>query len=92
MLTASREAKIHTSWHKPNAANVDMLKVFTDNVFQNGDFIAQLQIFVAPLILSGRINSLAQTLLKMTAPGVPARTWDRPRRCAIGMRVCRKFG
>jgi (1->4)-alpha-D-glucan 1-alpha-D-glucosylmutase len=30
-----------------------------------------LEDFVAPLVEPGRVNSLAQTLLKLTAPGVP---------------------
>ena len=34
-------------------------------------FIASLERFIEPLILPGRINSLAQTLIKMVAPGVP---------------------
>ena len=45
------------------------------------DFIADLAAFVAPLVEPGRINSLAQTLLKLTAPGVPdiyqgSELWD----------------
>ena len=34
-------------------------------------FTADLAAFVAPLVAAGRINSLAQTLLKLTSPGVP---------------------
>ena len=40
-------------------------------VFETPEFIASLERFVEPLILPGRINSLAQTLIKMVAPGVP---------------------
>ncbi len=40
-------------------------------MFQTPEFIASLEAFIAPLILPGRINSLAQTLIKMMAPGVP---------------------
>lgn len=40
-------------------------------MFQNAEFVASLERFVAPLIRPGRINSLAQTLLKLIAPGVP---------------------
>jgi (1->4)-alpha-D-glucan 1-alpha-D-glucosylmutase len=35
------------------------------------DFTVDVEAFVSPLISAGRINSLAQTLLKLTAPGVP---------------------
>jgi (1->4)-alpha-D-glucan 1-alpha-D-glucosylmutase len=71
MLKACREAKINTSWHEPNAAYEESIRRFVDGVFQTPEFIASLERFVDPLILPGRINSLAQTLIKMVAPGVP---------------------
>jgi (1->4)-alpha-D-glucan 1-alpha-D-glucosylmutase len=71
MLKACREAKIRTSWQEPNTGYEENIRGFVDGVFQTPDFIASLEAFVAPLILPGRINSLAQTLIKMTAPGVP---------------------
>jgi (1->4)-alpha-D-glucan 1-alpha-D-glucosylmutase len=71
MLKACREAKINTSWHEPNNAYEESLRGFVDGVFQSPEFIAGLEHFVDPLILPGRINGLAQTLIKMVAPGVP---------------------
>jgi (1->4)-alpha-D-glucan 1-alpha-D-glucosylmutase len=71
MLKACREAKINTSWHEPNAAYEESIRRFVYGVFQTPEFIASLERFVDPLILPGRINSLAQTLIKMVAPGVP---------------------
>jgi (1->4)-alpha-D-glucan 1-alpha-D-glucosylmutase len=71
MLKACREAKISTSWHEPNLAYEETIHGFVDGVLQNAEFIAGLERFVAPLILPGRINSLAQTLIKMIVPGVP---------------------
>jgi (1->4)-alpha-D-glucan 1-alpha-D-glucosylmutase len=71
MLKACREAKINTSWHEPNNAYEESIRGFVDGVFQSPEFIAGLELFVDPLILPGRINSLAQTLIKMVAPGVP---------------------
>jgi (1->4)-alpha-D-glucan 1-alpha-D-glucosylmutase len=71
MLKACREAKIRTSWHEPNTGYEENIRGFVDGVFQTPGFIASLEAFVEPLILPGRINSLAQTLIKMTAPGVP---------------------
>ena len=81
MLKALREAKITTSWHKPNPANEEKMQIFTENVFGNQEFIASLESFVTPLVRQGQINSLAQTLIKMIAPGVPdfyqgAESWD----------------
>jgi (1->4)-alpha-D-glucan 1-alpha-D-glucosylmutase len=71
MLKACREAKINTSWHEPNNAYEESIRGFVDGVFRTPEFIASLERFVDPLILPGRINSLAQTLIKMVAPGVP---------------------
>jgi (1->4)-alpha-D-glucan 1-alpha-D-glucosylmutase len=71
MQKACREAKINTSWQEPNAAYEESLRGFVDGVLQMPEFIAMLERFVEPLILPGRINSLAQTLIKMVAPGVP---------------------
>ena len=47
------------------------IRAFVDGVFQAPEFIASLERFVDPLVLPGRINSLAQTLIKIVAPGVP---------------------
>jgi (1->4)-alpha-D-glucan 1-alpha-D-glucosylmutase len=71
MLKACREAKIKTSWHEPNFAYEESIRSFVDGVLQKPDFIASLERFIDPLILPGRINSLAQTLIKMVVPGVP---------------------
>lgn len=71
MLKACREAKISTSWHEPNVSFEEKIRGFVGGVFESQDFIARLERFVEPLILPGRINSLAQTLIKLLAPGVP---------------------
>jgi (1->4)-alpha-D-glucan 1-alpha-D-glucosylmutase len=71
MLKACREAKINTSWYEPNNAYEESIRGFVDGVFQTPDFMASLQRFIDPLILPGRINSVAQTLIKLVAPGVP---------------------
>jgi (1->4)-alpha-D-glucan 1-alpha-D-glucosylmutase len=71
MLKASREAKLRTSWHQPNAGYEANIQGFVDGIFDNTQFLASLEAFVQPLVLPGRINSLAQTLIKMVVPGVP---------------------
>ncbi|MEO7208749.1 MAG: malto-oligosyltrehalose synthase [Steroidobacteraceae bacterium] len=71
MLKACREAKISTSWHEPNVSFEEKIRGFVGGVFESPDFIASLERFVEPLVLPGRINSLAQTLIKLVAPGVP---------------------
>ena len=71
MLKACREAKIRTSWHEPNMSYEENIRGFVDGVFEYAGFIDSLEAFIAPLILPGRINRLAQTLIKLVAPGVP---------------------
>jgi (1->4)-alpha-D-glucan 1-alpha-D-glucosylmutase len=71
MLKACREAKINTSWHEPNNGYEEKIRGFVGGVYDTPEFMASLQSFIEPLILPGRINSLAQTLIKMVAPGVP---------------------
>jgi (1->4)-alpha-D-glucan 1-alpha-D-glucosylmutase len=71
MLKACREAKIRTSWHEPNTGYEENIRGFVDGVYDTPAFIASLESFIEPLILPGRINSLAQTLIKMIVSGVP---------------------
>jgi (1->4)-alpha-D-glucan 1-alpha-D-glucosylmutase len=71
MLKACREAKLRTSWQEPNVGYEQNIKGFVDRVLQNEEFLKSLVEFVAPLVLPGRINSLAQTLIKLVVPGVP---------------------
>ncbi len=71
MLKACREAKIRTSWHEPNTGYEENIRGFVDGVFQTPEFISSLEMFIQPLILPGRINSLSQALIKMIVSGVP---------------------
>lgn len=81
MLKAMREAKLQTSWVANNKAFEDGLARFIDMVLSNDAFVASLSGFVESIAYAGRINSLTQTLLKHTSPGVPdlyqgAELWD----------------
>lgn len=78
---ASREAKTYTSWTEPNAAYDSTLQEWTKAVCEDRTFCADLQDFVYPLIEPGRITALSQTLIKLTAPGIPdtyqgTEVWD----------------
>ncbi len=81
MEKATREAKQQTSWTQPNQEFEDALKSFIERILQSKDFIAELEGFVGRVIASGQTNSLAQTLIKCTAPGIPdtyqgSELWD----------------
>jgi len=71
MEKASREAKVHTSWTSPHADYDEALRTFVLACFEDRAFMEDVRGFVEPLVAPGRINSLAQTLIKLTAPGVP---------------------
>jgi (1->4)-alpha-D-glucan 1-alpha-D-glucosylmutase len=71
MEKAAREAKTHTSWTDPDPEYESRLTEFVTSALADRAFVADLERFVAPLIEPGRINSLAQTLIKLTAPGIP---------------------
>ena len=71
MEKAIREAKEHTFWTKPNKDYEKAIHNFIQSVMADKEFLADVESFVAPLILPGRVNGLAQTLIKLTAPGIP---------------------
>ncbi|HOO46487.1 MAG TPA: malto-oligosyltrehalose synthase, partial [Deltaproteobacteria bacterium] len=71
MEKAVREAKINTSWIMQNQDYERGLEGFIKAVLKDESFRAQIEGFVAEILAPGRINSLAQTLMKLTAPGVP---------------------
>jgi (1->4)-alpha-D-glucan 1-alpha-D-glucosylmutase len=71
MEKAVREAKQQTSWTQQNKQFEDALRSFTDRLFELPEFLSAIEDFVKLVLAAGRINSLAQTLLKCTAPGVP---------------------
>jgi len=71
MLKAVREAKQQTSWVANNKEFEEALRLFIELTLNYAPFLRELQQFVARVQDAGRVNSLAQTLLKHTAPGVP---------------------
>lgn len=78
MEKSTREAKVHTSWIHPNEAYDDALTGFIEKLldFEAGaeeahPFRADFEAFQSGIALDGMINALSQTLVKLTAPGVP---------------------
>lgn len=69
---ALREAKLRTSWATPNDEYERLAATFLSRVFElDGPFIPIIYPFVERIAPSGAVNSLVQTMLKMTVPGVP---------------------
>jgi (1->4)-alpha-D-glucan 1-alpha-D-glucosylmutase len=68
---AIREAKIHTSWTNPDREYEEAVMVFLARLYEAPEFQEELEVFSRQLVEPGRINSLAQQLVQLTAPGVP---------------------
>ena len=71
MEKASCEAKQHTDWSHRNPQYDRALKDYVTAALADNDFTRDLETFVASLTEAAHVNALAQTLLKLTAPGVP---------------------
>jgi (1->4)-alpha-D-glucan 1-alpha-D-glucosylmutase len=81
MQKAMREAKLHTSWVANNQEFEDAVNDYIDSALGDGGFVAEMEAFVEKILHAGRVNSLAQTLMKHTAPGLPdlyqgSELWD----------------
>lgn len=71
---ALREAKLQSSWSAPNEAYENAAQTFTQRLLtgDEGELLrAALSKTVNSIAAAGALNSLAQTLLRMTVPGVP---------------------
>ncbi len=71
---ALREAKQLSSWGTPNLAYEEACLAFLQKLLDpeiSPQFLDELANFAHVLAPAGLLNSLAQTLLKLTAPGVP---------------------
>ena len=74
IIKALREAKVNTSWINPNADYEDSVTSFIDTILTisaDNKFLEEFEPFQKTLSYFGMLNSLAQTLLKITCPGVP---------------------
>jgi len=74
MTKAIREAKVHTSWINPNAAYEEAMTQFIRallNPSARNPFLTDFLPLVQRVSYFGLCNSLSQTLLKHTVPGVP---------------------
>jgi (1->4)-alpha-D-glucan 1-alpha-D-glucosylmutase len=84
MIKAIREAMVHTKWTVPNIAHEEAVTRFVKAILQpceqNG-FLRDFLEFMPRIAFYGALNSLSQTLIKITFPGIPdfyqgAELWD----------------
>jgi (1->4)-alpha-D-glucan 1-alpha-D-glucosylmutase len=72
LVKALREAKQRTAWDNPNESFERDCKGYLAWLFDpSHGFLAQAEAFVARIAPIGIRNSLAQTLLRLSVPGVP---------------------
>lgn len=84
MLKSMREARVHTSWAFPNAHYEDAMSALIDlglTGSRANAFMAAFLPFARQVAQCGVHNSLIQTAIKLTAPGVPdlytgSELWD----------------
>ncbi len=81
LLKVLREAKVHTFWSDPDKQYEEDVADFVKNILENKTFRASFDLFKNKVAFYGVINSLGQSLLKVTAPGIPdiyqgSELWD----------------
>lgn len=83
IIKATREAMVNTRWTRPNQPHEEALQSFVSNILakDNAEFLADFRQFQKKIAYFGMIDGLSQTLLKITAPGVPdfyqgSELWD----------------
>ncbi|WP_322092767.1 malto-oligosyltrehalose synthase [Paraburkholderia bannensis] len=73
-LKALREAKLRTSWIAPDENYESECQAFLFDILSpqaREGFLNEVATFVARISLAGALNTLLQTVLRMTSPGVP---------------------
>lgn len=84
MLKSAREARVFTGWIQPDETYEKSLISFIEAILddsEGNEFWEDFTPFQRDIAFYGALNSLGQTLLKITSPGVPdfyqgMETWD----------------
>jgi (1->4)-alpha-D-glucan 1-alpha-D-glucosylmutase len=81
LAKATKEAKRHTSWTDPVPDYDAAVEAFVRAVLGDEAVLAELGAFADLVVGPGRVNSLGQKLVTLTAPGVPdlyqgSELWD----------------
>jgi len=82
MIKALKEAKVNSSWIQPQEDWEEGVRQFVEKILQRGNrFVESLKSMAEQVAQLGMVNSLSQTVLKCTVPGVPdfyqgSETWD----------------
>jgi (1->4)-alpha-D-glucan 1-alpha-D-glucosylmutase len=72
IIKAEREAKVYSTWHKPDEEHERAIIDFANAILEPGSRFREHFLTVQKRIaLFGALNSLSQMLIKITAPGIP---------------------
>lgn len=71
LTKALREAKVHTTWAAPDEEHEAAVTRFATALLTHEAFLADFLPLAGRVASAGRRSALAQTLLKLTVPGVP---------------------
>lgn len=74
VVKSLREAKVHSSWIDTNEEYESRVLEFVERILdprQSQQFLDDFKVFHDTAAFHGALSSLSQTLLKMTAPGIP---------------------
>jgi (1->4)-alpha-D-glucan 1-alpha-D-glucosylmutase len=71
MNKAVNESKVHTSWLNPNENYNAAVETFVQHTLNDREFMDDFMQLQQRVTFYGRLNAISQTLLKLTAPGVP---------------------
>ena len=66
-----REAKTVSNWSRPDFAYEEKIAGFVTDLLGHDAFLRDFDETLSPFVDAGLMNSLAQTLIKLTAPGIP---------------------
>jgi len=75
MIKALREAKVHSCWIEPNLLYEETMTAFVLSILSDAEFMVAFLPLQRKIATYGLLNSLTQTLLKMTCPGIPDFYW-----------------
>jgi len=81
MTKAVREGRTNSDWAKPNEVYEQHVLSFVDSILHDEEFMSSFLSFWEIVKHYGMLLSLAQTLIKITAPGIPdtfqgSELWD----------------
>ena len=71
LIKALRESKTHTSWININSDYEEAAVTFVSEILDSDEFLSAFTPLAEKAAWYGMFNSLSQTLLKITSPGVP---------------------